>query len=175
MRSNCSRDFICPQPATGMCFFCTVHLSDLFERLQVHIGEDVALGKGKNLEGHGTVVVLQGGYVVVAHRQLGASVDLIPGGRMVLVKVWTEIISPATIRKVVTSLTLHPSPRPRKTHTIIQITLFSYLGSAHRANFDSSLTTVSGGGCGNVLGSVTVRALVFASAPAQKSESYVLL
>ena len=53
------------------------HLSDLFERLEVHVGKDVALGQREDLKGHGAVVVLQGRDVVVAHRQLRAGIDLV--------------------------------------------------------------------------------------------------
>lgn len=101
--------YIAFSPILVKCFFCTVHLSDLFERLQFHVGEDVALGKGKDLEGHGAVVVLQGRYVVVAHRQLGASVDLIPGR-------WIEFMSsyPRDNKK---GPNHHLSPPPPNTHT----------------------------------------------------------
>lgn len=57
---------------------CTSHLSDLFECLRIHICKDIALRKREDLEGHGAVVVLQRGYVVVAHRQLCAGIDLVP-------------------------------------------------------------------------------------------------
>lgn len=60
----------CPHPA---------HLSDLLEALRRHTGEDVALGLAEDLEGHGTVVVLQGRDVIVADGQLRAGVDLVPG------------------------------------------------------------------------------------------------
>ena len=36
------------------------HLSDLLVGLNFHIGEDVAFWEAEDLEGHGTVVVLQG-------------------------------------------------------------------------------------------------------------------
>lgn len=55
------------------------HLSDLLEALRLHIGEDVALGPGEDLKGHGAVVVLQGRDVVVTDGQLRAGVDLVPG------------------------------------------------------------------------------------------------
>ena len=55
------------------------HLPDLLEALRRHVGEDVALGLVENLEGHSTVVVLQGRDVVVADGQLRAGVDLVPG------------------------------------------------------------------------------------------------
>ena len=55
------------------------HLSDLLEALGRHAGEDVALGLAEDLEGHGTVVVLQGRDVIVADGQLRAGVDLVPG------------------------------------------------------------------------------------------------
>lgn len=44
------------------------HLSDLFECLGIHVRKNVALGKRQDLECHGAVMVLQGRYVVVAHR-----------------------------------------------------------------------------------------------------------
>lgn len=53
-------------------------LSDLFEGLGVEVGEDVAVGLREDLEGHGTVMVLQRRDVVVTNRQLGSGVDLIP-------------------------------------------------------------------------------------------------
>lgn len=59
-----------------LCFIS--HLSDLFERLRIHICKDVALGKRKDLEGHSAVMVLQRRYVVVAHCQVCAGVDLVP-------------------------------------------------------------------------------------------------
>lgn len=55
------------------------HLSDLLEPVRLQVGEDVALGLGEDLEGHGAVVVLQGGDVIVADGQLCAGVDLVPG------------------------------------------------------------------------------------------------
>lgn len=60
----------------------TSHLSDLFESIKIHICKDIALGERKDLEGNGTVMVLQGRYVVVAHCQLCASIDLVPDRRM---------------------------------------------------------------------------------------------
>lgn len=54
------------------------HLSDLLEPVGLHVGEDVALGPGEDLKGHGAVVVLQGRDVVVADGQLRARVDLVP-------------------------------------------------------------------------------------------------
>lgn len=57
------------------------YLSDLFELVLVHVGEDVEFRLGDDLEGHGTVVVLQRGDVVVAHCQLRPRVDLVPEGR----------------------------------------------------------------------------------------------
>lgn len=57
------------------------HLSDLLEPVWLHIGEDVALRLGEDLEGHGTVVVLQGRDVIVADGQLCAGIDLVPGIR----------------------------------------------------------------------------------------------
>lgn len=54
------------------------YLSNLFEGLRFDVGEDVAFRHGEDLEGHGTVVVLQWGDIVVAHGQLGPSVNLIP-------------------------------------------------------------------------------------------------
>lgn len=54
------------------------YLSDLFEGLGVKVGEDVAVRLREDLEGHGTVMVLQGGDVVVADRQLRSGVDLVP-------------------------------------------------------------------------------------------------
>lgn len=56
------------------------HLSYLFEGLGVKVGEDVTVGLREDLKGHSTVVVLQGGDVVVTHRQLGSGIDLVPGG-----------------------------------------------------------------------------------------------
>lgn len=67
---------------TSECTTCTSHLSDLFESVEIHIGKDVALGERKDLEGHGTVMVLQGRYVIVAHCQLCASIDLVPDRQM---------------------------------------------------------------------------------------------
>lgn len=61
---------------------CVSHLSDLFEGLKIHIGKNVALRKRQDLEGHSTVVVLQRRYVIVAHCQLCACIDLVPGGWM---------------------------------------------------------------------------------------------
>lgn len=55
------------------------HLSDLLEAVGLHVGEDVALGLGEDLEGHGAMVVLQGRDVVIADGQLRAGVDLVPG------------------------------------------------------------------------------------------------
>lgn len=63
---------------TQACFLFISHLSDLFEGFKIHICKDVALGKRQDLEGHGTVMVLQWRYVVVAHRQLCAGIDLVP-------------------------------------------------------------------------------------------------
>lgn len=60
----------CPHPA---------HLSDLLEAVWLHVGEDVALGLGEDLEGHGAMVVLQGRDVIIADGQLRAGVDLVPG------------------------------------------------------------------------------------------------
>lgn len=57
------------------------YLSDLFELLLVHVGEDVELWLGEDLEGHGAVVVLQRGDVVVAHGQLRPRIDLVAEGR----------------------------------------------------------------------------------------------
>lgn len=54
------------------------HLPDLFKGLGVEVGEDVAVGLSKDLEGHSAVVVFQGGDVVVADSQLCPGVDLIP-------------------------------------------------------------------------------------------------
>lgn len=55
------------------------YLSDLFEGLLVKVGEDVAVGLREDLEGHCAVMVLQRRDVVVANRQLRASIDLVPG------------------------------------------------------------------------------------------------
>lgn len=55
------------------------HLSDLPEAVPRHVGEDVAVGLGQDLKGHGAVVVLQGRDIVVADGQLRAGVDLVPG------------------------------------------------------------------------------------------------
>lgn len=57
------------------------YLSYLFEGLEFDVGEDIALGHGEDLEGHCTVVVLQGRDIVIAHSQLCPSVNLIPGHR----------------------------------------------------------------------------------------------
>lgn len=57
------------------------HLSDLFEGFKIYIRKDVALWKWQDLEGHSTVVILQRWYVVVAHRQLRAGIDLVPDRR----------------------------------------------------------------------------------------------
>lgn len=54
------------------------YLSDLFEGFGVKVGEDVAVRLREDLEGHGAVMVLQGGDVVVADRQLRSGVDLVP-------------------------------------------------------------------------------------------------
>lgn len=56
------------------------HLPDLFECLKIHVCKDIALRKRQDLEGHSTVMVLQGGDVVVAHCQLCAGIDLVPDG-----------------------------------------------------------------------------------------------
>lgn len=55
------------------------YLSYLFEGLGVKVGEDVAVGLREDLEGHSTVVILQGGDVVVADCQLCSGIDLVPG------------------------------------------------------------------------------------------------
>ena len=54
-------------------------LADLFEGLGVEAGKDVAVGLGEDLEGYGTVMVLQGRDVVVADRQVCPRIDLVPG------------------------------------------------------------------------------------------------
>lgn len=55
------------------------HLADLPEGVGLEAGKDVAAGLCQDAEGHGAVVILQGRGVVVAHGQLGAGVDLVPG------------------------------------------------------------------------------------------------
>ena len=52
----------------------------LLELLGGEIGEDVALGGGEDLEGDGTVMVFQGGHVIVPGEKLIAPIilDLIP-------------------------------------------------------------------------------------------------
>lgn len=65
----------------GVCRSSIPHLPYLLELLLVHVGEDVELRLGDDLEGHGAVVVLQRGDVVVAHGQLRPRVDLVPEGR----------------------------------------------------------------------------------------------
>lgn len=54
------------------------YLSYLLEGLGVKVGEDVAVGLGEDLEGDGTVMVLQRRDVVVTDGQFGSGVDLIP-------------------------------------------------------------------------------------------------
>lgn len=54
------------------------YLPYLLEGLGVKVGEDVAVGLGEDLEGDGTVMVLQRRDVIVADGQLGSGVDLIP-------------------------------------------------------------------------------------------------
>lgn len=56
------------------------YLSDLLKGLLVKVGKDVAVGLREDLEGHGTVVVLKGRDVIVAHCELGASINLVAAG-----------------------------------------------------------------------------------------------
>lgn len=69
-----------PKSIKGSCVTIvgSQHLSYLFKGLEFDVGEDVALWHGEDLEGHCTVVVLQGGDIVIAHGQLCPSVNLIP-------------------------------------------------------------------------------------------------
>lgn len=60
---------------------CLQHLSYLFEGLKFDVGENVALWHVEDLEGHRTVVILQGGDIVIANGQLCPSVNLIPAHR----------------------------------------------------------------------------------------------
>lgn len=68
------------------------HLPDLFECLKIHVCKDIALRKRQDLEGHSTVMVLQGGYVVVAHCQLCAGIDLVPDGWMDDTSEWLVLL-----------------------------------------------------------------------------------
>ncbi len=55
-----------------------IYLSDLFKGLWVHICKYITLRQWEYLEGHSTVVILQGRDVIVAHCQLSTSIDLVP-------------------------------------------------------------------------------------------------
>lgn len=61
------------------------YLSYLLEGLGVKAGEDVAVGLGEDLEGDGTVMVLQRRDVVVTDSQFSSGVDLVPE-----TNVWTK-------------------------------------------------------------------------------------
>lgn len=74
-----STPWLCSPPPTLRSEGPCTHLSDLLEPVRLHVGEDVALGLGEDLKGHGTVVVLQGRDVIVTDGQLRAGVDLVPG------------------------------------------------------------------------------------------------
>lgn len=65
----------------GECRSSIPYLSYLLELVLVHVGEDVEFRLGEDLEGHGAVVVLQWGDVIVAHGQLRPRVDLVAEGR----------------------------------------------------------------------------------------------
>lgn len=78
-----------PKSIEGRCVSVagSQHLSYLFEGLKFDVGKDVALWHGEDLEGHCTVVVLQGRDIIIAHSQLRPSIDLIPDQRQIKTRV----------------------------------------------------------------------------------------